>query len=208
MANTDLWSQIHAERRALAADLESLDDQGWATPSLCQLWSVRDVLGHLVAAAKMTPPKFIIGLAGAGFRFNAMTAKDVARETAGPVGDTLIHFRSLITATSHPPGPVTAMLGEAVLHGEDIRRPLGIHREYPVETLTGVANFFKGSNLLLGSKRRIAGLTLQATDVDWSWGVGPEVRGPLSALLLAMTGRPAGLDDLAGAGLATLKPRM
>jgi uncharacterized protein (TIGR03083 family) len=100
------------------------------------------------------------------------------------------------------------MLGEAILHGEDIRRPLGIAHSYPPEAVTRVADFYKGSNLLLGSKKRIAGLTLRATDVDWSIGTGPEVSGPAMSLLLAMTGRRAGLDGLSGPGLATLQSRM
>ena len=41
------------------------------------------------------------------------------------------------------------MLGEQVVHGEDIRRPLGIVREYPEKSLTQVADFFKSSNLLI-----------------------------------------------------------
>jgi len=68
-------------------------------------------------------------------------------------------------------------------------------------------NFFKGSNLLIGSKKRIAGLRLRATDAEWSTGTGPEVSGPALALLLAMTGRAAALDDLSGDGLATLRER-
>src|SRR5665213_2449281 len=72
---SDTWSIIHAERAALVADLGSLTDQQWATPSLCGGWTVRDVLGHMVATAKKTPPTFFAGLASAGFRFNTMTAK-------------------------------------------------------------------------------------------------------------------------------------
>jgi hypothetical protein len=100
------------------------------------------------------------------------------------------------------------MVGEVVLHGEDIRRPLGIRRDYPTETLVTVADFYKGSNLLLGTKTRIAGLSLRATDADWSTGAGPEVRGPMISLLLGMTGRSAGLSDLSGDGLATLRSRI
>jgi hypothetical protein len=70
-----------------------------------------------------------------------------------------------------------------------------------------VADFFKGSNLLIGSKNRIAGLTLRATDADWRTGAGPEVSGPLLSLVLAMTGRAAALADLSGDGLATLRSR-
>ena len=65
------------------------------------------------------------------------------------------------------------MLGEAIIHGEDIRRPVGIYRDYPTEAVIQVADFFKGSNLLIGSKDRIAGLTLRATDTQWSAGSGP-----------------------------------
>jgi hypothetical protein len=161
----------------------------------------------MVATAKMTQPRFLAGLASAGFRFNSFNAAGVARETAGAPRETLGHFKAHLNATTHPPGPITAMVGEAVLHGEDIRHPLGIRREYPLETLVTVAEFYKGSNLLLGTKNRIAGLTLRAADADWSTGSGPEVAGPMISLLLAMTGRPAGLADLSGDGVATLRSR-
>jgi len=208
MATTELWTVIHAERRALVADLEPLGDEQWSTPSLCALWSVHQVLGHMVATAKMTPPRFFAGMAASGFRFNSFTAAGVGRETTGPPRETLAHFKAQLNATTHPPGPVGAMVGEAVLHGEDIRRPLGIQRDYPIETLVTVADFYKGSNLLLGTKTRIAGLTLRAADVDWSTGSGPEVRGPMISLLLGMTGRAAGLAQLSGEGMATLRSRL
>jgi uncharacterized protein (TIGR03083 family) len=198
---------IHDERAALVTDLEGLDDAGWATVSLCTDWSVRDVLAHMTATAKMTPPKFFAKLAASGFRFNAMTAKEIKEETAGTTEQGLAEFRSLLDATNHPPGPVEAMLGEAIIHGEDIRRPLGIKRDYPVEVVIRVADFFKGSNLLIGAKSRIAGLTLKADNAEWSTGSGPEVTGPVISLVMAMTGRKAALDDLSGDGLETLRGR-
>jgi uncharacterized protein (TIGR03083 family) len=208
MASASPWPTIHAERKALVADLEPLTDEQWGTRSLCEQWSVREVLGHMTATAKLTPGKFFAGLIGSGFRFNAMTAKAVAEEVEGAPADTLARFKDQLTATTHPPGPIDAMVGEVIVHGEDIRRPLGIAHTYPAEALTRVADFYKGSNLLLGGKKRIAGLTLRATDVDWSTGTGPEVRGPATSLLLAMTGRKPGLDGLTGEGLATLEERM
>ena len=207
MATTSPWPLIHAEREALAADLDTLTGEQWATRSLCAEWSVRDVLGHMTATAKMTPPAFFAGLAGAGFRFNAMNDKNIAREATPKPSDGLAEFRRHLKDTTHPPGPVEAMLGEAVIHSADIRRPLGMSREYPVEALTRVADFFKGSNLLIGAKRRIAGLALRATDTDWSTGSGPEVTGPHLSLVLAMTGRSAALADLSGEGLDTLRSR-
>jgi uncharacterized protein (TIGR03083 family) len=202
------WPLIHTERAALVADLEPLPDEQWATKSLCDHWSVQEVLGHMTATAKTTPANFFGGMIGSGFRFNAMTAKRAAKEAEGTPAEALARFKSQLTATTHPPGPVDAMLGEAVIHSADIRRPLGLSHTYPEDALTQAADFYKGSNLLIHSKRRIAGLKLQATDVDWSTGSGPEVSGPMLSLVLAMTGRKAALDDLSGEGLATLHARM
>ena len=201
------WPLIHGERAALAADLAALTDEQWATASLCPGWSVRDVLGHMTATAKMTPGKFFAAFAGSGFRFDEMTAKGVAGEATATPAAGLTEFRGRLTATTHPPGPAESMLGESVIHSEDIRRPLGITRDYPPEAVIRVADFFKGSNLLIGSKKRIAGLRLRATDAEWSTGAGPEVAGPALSLVLAMTGRRAALDDLSGEGLATLRER-
>ena len=203
----DLWPVIHEERAVLADDLAALDDSQWQAQSLCPGWSVRDVLGHLIATAKLTPPKFFVALAGSGFRFHELNEKNVRRETAGSPAQTLAEFRRIGPSTGHPPGPADTMLGETIVHFEDIRRPLGISREYPQASVIRVADFFKGSNLLIGSKNRIAGLTLRATDADWRTGSGPEVSGPLLSLLLAMTGREAALADLSGDGLPQLRSR-
>jgi uncharacterized protein (TIGR03083 family) len=207
MAAESPWPVIHAERAALADDLAALTDEQWATPSLCGNWTVREVLGHMTATARMTPAKFFAAFAGSGFRFGAMQEKDIARETAGTPADGLAQFRSLTTASTHPPGPIDAMLGETIIHGADIRRPLGIARDYPAAAVTRVAEFCMSSNLLLGGKKRSAGLTLRATDTDWSAGSGPVVSGPALSLVLAITGRPAGLAELSGDGLATLRAR-
>jgi hypothetical protein len=98
-------------------------------------------------------------------------------------------------------------LGEAIVHGEDIRRPLGIKREYPMDAVLAVLDFYKSSNTIIGTKSRIAGLTLKATDADWTYGSGPLVEGPALSLVLAGTGRKSALDDLSGDGVETLRSR-
>jgi uncharacterized protein (TIGR03083 family) len=207
MAADSPWPTIHAERTALADDLKALTEDQWSTPSLCADWTVHQVLGHMVATAKMTPRAFVTKMIGSGFRFSAMTNKNIARETDGPPGATLAEFTRVASRTSAPPGPVDSWLGETLVHGEDIRRPLGIDHRYPMDALERVADFYKGSNLLIGTKKRIAGLTLRSTDSPWSSGEGSVVEGPMLSLLLAMTGRRAALDDLAGEGLSTLRER-
>ena len=60
----------------------------------------------------------------------------------------------------------------------------------------------------IGAFRRIRGLRLVATDLDWSMGRGAEVSGPGEALLMAMAGRRDAVGDLAGPGLPVLAARV
>jgi uncharacterized protein (TIGR03083 family) len=205
--SNNVWPVIHAERKALAADLRALRDDQWSTASLCSQWTVRDVTAHMTATAKITPAGFFAKLAASGFSFGRLQAKDIATEKGASPADTLARFEAVVTSEKHPPGPAATMLGETIIHAEDIRRPLGIRHEYPAGAVAQVADFFKGSNLLIGSKRRIDGLRLRATDADWACGSGPEVSGPLMSLVMAMTGREAALADLTGEGAGTLRAR-
>jgi hypothetical protein len=81
-----IWPTIHAERRSLAEDLADLTQQQWATQSLCSEWNVHQVLAHQLTAAKMTPPKFFLKFAAAGFNFDKYAAKEVAINSAGGSG--------------------------------------------------------------------------------------------------------------------------
>jgi hypothetical protein len=161
----------------------------------------------MTATAKITPPTFFIKILASGFSFAKMQAKDIASETGDSPADTLARFEGVVMSVKHPPGPTDTMLGETIIHAEDIRRPLGIHHDYAPDAVVQVADFFKGSSLIIGAKGRIAGLTLRATDTNWAHGTGPEVSGPVLALVMAMTGRKAVLDDLSGDGVATLRQR-
>jgi uncharacterized protein (TIGR03083 family) len=202
------WDAIHRERAALAMDLADLDDEQWQTRSLCGDWTVQETLGHMTAAASTNPPKWMARFAGTGFRFDTLIGKDIATQTAGGPAQTLSRFRAIESSNGHPPGPVDSWLGETFVHAEDIRRPLGIAHEYPVDAAIRLADFYTRSNLLIGSKQRVAGLNLRATDADWSSGSGPEVAGPSMAIVMTMTGRIVALDELDGEGVETLRARM
>jgi hypothetical protein len=73
--------------------------------------------------------------------------------------------------------------------------------------VVAVADFYQGSNLLIGSKRRIASVTWRTTDTTWTHGSGPIVSGPAIALVMAMTGRSAALEDLSGDVVSVLRQR-
>jgi uncharacterized protein (TIGR03083 family) len=203
-----IWPTIHAERESLADDLAGLPADRWATQSLCAEWTVHEVLAHLVSAAKMTPPKFMGKFAAAGFNFNKFTANQVAQEGSRGPDATLAAFRTVQERTSAPPGPKDTWLGEAFVHGEDIRRPLGIEHSYPLDEVGRAVAFYAKSNAIIGGRDRVASLTLKATDTHFSVGSGPVVEGPVMALLLAASGRKSALDELSGPGLETLRERV
>ncbi|HEX5190173.1 MAG TPA: maleylpyruvate isomerase family mycothiol-dependent enzyme [Streptosporangiaceae bacterium] len=203
----DIWPVIHAERKALAGDLGSLQEDRWSTPSLCTEWTVRDVLAHMAATAKMSPAGFFVKIAGSGFNFGKMQSNEIAAEKGASGADTLAAFEAIVTSTGHPPGPADTMLGETIVHGEDIRRALGLTHAYPTDAVVQAADFFKRSNLIIGTKRRISGLKLRATDTLWSTGDGPEVAGPILDLLMAMTGRKSPDGVLTGDGVESLASR-
>ena len=204
---SDLWATIAAERGALAGDLANLKPAQWARPSLCAGWTVRDVVAHLSATASLNPATFLAGMARARFKFTRFSNDQIAKHLGADPAATLAEFRGLQNSTSAPPGPQTSWLGEVVIHGADVRRPLGIPHAYTPGAVRQVSDFYKGSNLIVGAKKRIAGLALYATDHDWQHGHGDAVEGPLLSLLLAMTGRSAACDDLIGAGVPTLRGR-
>ena len=207
VAKTEIWPAVFTERKALASDLTGLTGDRWSTRTLCSEWTVQDLLAHMTATAKITPATFFPKLIGSGFSLGRLQAKDIAAEKGASPADTLAGFESVLDSKKRPPGPPETMLGETLVHSDDIRRALGIQHNYPIDAAIQVADFYKGSNLILGTKRRIAGLGLRATDTDWSHGSGPEVSGPMMPLLMAMVGRKVALDELSGEGVATLRTR-
>lgn len=204
---TGLWSLIHAERAALAADLADLTDQQWATRSLCDLLTVREVLAHLTAGASLNPVRWMAGVIRCRFDFDKQVAMRLAEQMGATPAETLARFNHVITSRTKAPVPVVAMLGETIVHGEDIRGPLGIHRDHPITTLTAVADYYQGSDMVLPARSRIKGLRLTATDSTFATGTGPLVSGTTLALIMAMTGRTPYCDELDGDGVAILRDR-
>lgn len=131
----------------------------------------------------------------------------LAEHLGATPADTLARFLQAATSTVKPLVPVRAMLGEAVVHAEDIRRPLGIARDYPESTLTLLADYYQGSNVPVQTKARVRGLRLAAADGPFTTGSGPLVSGPTLALIMTMAGRMSCLDDLEGDGVPLLRER-
>ncbi|MFB7089472.1 maleylpyruvate isomerase family mycothiol-dependent enzyme [Streptomyces sp. NPDC056296] len=202
-----VWPLIRAERAALAADLGDMTDERWETPSLCAGLTVREVLAHLTAGASLDTVRWMAGVIRCRFDFDKQVAMRLAEQLGTTPAETLERFRRIVPSTTKPALPAIAMLGETVVHGEDIRRPLGIRRDHPVEILTRVAEYYRGSDLVVVAKGRVGGLRLVADDGPFATGSGPLVSGPTLALVMAMTGRATYCDELAGDGAAILRGR-
>jgi uncharacterized protein (TIGR03083 family) len=208
MDDTATWKLIHHERASMADTLATLTPDQWKQPSLCGGWTVRDTAGHIVTGAEQTTRHFMTRMAANGFQFNRMMDVDAKRTGSRPTDEIISRLRARVTTTNRPPAPAMTMLGEIVVHSDDIRRPLGLPNDVSPETVIACLEMYKNASFPVGTKKRIEGLRLVASDVGWSHGSGPEVTGPGMAMMMMMTGRRAGLDDLTGDGLATLRQRM
>lgn len=201
----DVWSMVHAERAALIDDLVRLDDEQWGEPSLCDGWTVHDVVAHLVDSARTTRLGFVVGLVRARFDFDRLNASGVERERGAAPQETLERLRQVAARRSSPPAPLDSRLVEEVIHGEDIRRPLGLTHSYAQEAVVRSLRLQTRTPASFGgAKELVARVRLTAVDVDVSIGAGPEVSGTALSLLLAVSGRRVAPDELAGPGAGLL----
>jgi uncharacterized protein (TIGR03083 family) len=203
----DLMPMVHAERASLGEFLDTLTPAQWSAPTWCDKWSVQEVVGHLTAAGNITAGHFFAGFVKTGFNFDKFVDGDLRNYSTGTPAVVKARYDAIITSNRKPPGPAYVALGEVMVHGEDIRRSQGARGEHPAEHLVTLAELYKKTGAPLRAKKRIAGLKLIATDVDWSTGDGPEVEGPCMSLILGMVGRTGALADCSGPGVDTLRER-
>jgi uncharacterized protein (TIGR03083 family) len=198
----------HDDRADLADFLRGLPAEQWDAPTLCDRWSVRDVVAHVISYDDLGPTGFVRRLAAG--RFDPDKANQVGVDQYASLSpDELLaelegHLR---------PAGLTARLGgriglvDGLIHHQDIRRALGAPREVPRERLAATLPLARVAPPIRAFSR-VRGLRLVATDIGWSSGRGPVVEGPAEPLLMAMAGRGQALDELAGAGLPTLADRI
>lgn len=207
----DTMTMVKAERHAFADYLTTLTDDQWAQPTWCTKWTVQEVVGHLVAAGRITAGHFITSFLKAGFSFDKVVERDLVQYAQGTPAEVLARFNEILDSDRKPPAPggEFVALGEIMCHGEDVRRALGgSGGHHPEEHLVALGNNYVTSGAPLRGKARAKGLKLVADDVDWTSGDGPEVRGPAMSLILAIVGRKGVLGDLSGEGLETLRARV
>jgi uncharacterized protein (TIGR03083 family) len=210
MDEQQAWRVISAQRTAIADLLDMLTPEQWATASLCAGWTVADVAAHVASVPQPAPLSALLGAAvrsrgrlhgmidvltrDAGARWGADAARILRADAGSTALPALTNWRNILFDTQ--------------IHAQDIARPLGFSLPIDVDAAAQGAERIWRVGFLFGARKRFAGIRFRATDVDWTAGDGPEVAGPIADLLLVLSGRPAGLTGLDGAGSATAATRL
>lgn len=206
-------STTATERLALVDRLASAADDDWARPSLCDGWSVHDVVAHLTTLFLVSKPSLLWNVVTAGGVHPALDrfAHRIAASHTGP--DLLAILKvNAENAVRAPLVPTVGPMADVVVHSADVRWALGDpHEDWgdPARLLPAL-QFLGSTRALVGfvPPGRMHGLRFAATDQDWTYGDGDDVRGPSLSLLMAILGRPAALEDLDGDGVAVLAGRI
>lgn len=202
------WDLIRAERSRLAEDLAELRPVAWSAPTLCADWSVEEVVAHLTAGASIGRWSWMRSIAGAGFRPEVHNARRLAEHRGSTPAQTLERFRGVVDSRVAPTGDLWAWLGEVVVHGSDVREPLGIRTAPDPDAVLVVAEGYVRRDFAVASRSTVKGLHLVATDSSFSAGDGPTVEGTTLDLVLAMAGRPTAASRLRGDGAPLLVERL
>jgi uncharacterized protein (TIGR03083 family) len=206
ISDQDVAAAVATNRRLVADFFDELDDDQLATQSLCEAWSVRQVLGHLVTPFTMSLGSFAVEVLRSRGSVARATVATAVRLGERPVRELTADLRQHADAGARRPMGDLADLG---IHLRDCARPLGLPHDVGLAHWRVVLDWLPTTkahmHVRLGT---VDGLSFRASDQPWSWGEGPEVVGTSEALALGITGRPAALDELVGSGAGELRRRL
>jgi len=205
----DYIQRIVSERESMLRTLEKLPTTEWDHPTLCEGWQIRHVIGHLISGAT---PLAVRDLTRLVVRYRTDIDggfdDDARRRGAHPPDTLLQEFRAIVHSRIMPPGlPRGLMWCDNVIHGLDVRVPLGEPDPGPPRRLAEVAECLSAMTWPSRTACRADGLQFVADDLDWTMGDGPTITGSIESIVLALAGRPAGINRLTGVGVAILVAR-
>jgi uncharacterized protein (TIGR03083 family) len=201
-ASDEVWHDVRTARLGLADLIEGLDERQAATPSLCEGWRVRDVVGHLVQLAEASQVSMARDVARHGLLPQRALQRVAVEVGSQPLDELAGRLRAAADGRFRVLGlPPATVLGEVVVHREDVLRPLGTAVDVAPDSLVPVLDLYaRIGRVAFG--RSFRGVTLSTTDTGWRSGKGPVVEGRALEVLLLLAGRRSAARDLAGPGLA------
>jgi uncharacterized protein (TIGR03083 family) len=197
MDQDQVWTAIDDHRRRLADLLAELSEEEWRQPSLCEGWTVRDVAGHLAWQRRISLPATVVDLVRARGSLHRAIHDAACRYARRPTEQLVAEVHALVGTRQPVPGMTyLETLIDTLVHGQDIAVPLGRRLDVAPEAAAVAATRIWTKPSLFPATKPLHAFRFTATDLAWSVGEGPEVRGPMSAILLGLTGRPADLPQV------------
>lgn len=193
----------------MADFFDSLNEDQLNTRSLCDAWTVREVLGHLVMPMTGSLGGFVLQVIRARGSINRASEAIASELAQRPVSDLTALLRD--KAEQQGTAPAVGRMGQMTdgcVHLRDCARPLGLPDDASIDDWRMVLDWLPTGVPGLVPKRRLDGLSLRATDQAWSWGSGGEIAGPSEAVAMAVSGRTVVLNDLSGPGVDLLRHRL
>lgn len=206
MNEDEIWAAIDRHRLRTAELLETLSEQEWRQPSLCDRWTVRDVAAHLSLQQIGLGTAALMAIRHPGGT-NRIIRESSRRRAKLPPERIIDEIRATVGAR-RPNIGVTCHEGliDILVHSQDIAIPLGrridVEPAAAAEAASRVWSYAGGSKARVFKRIPLDGLRFTATDVAWSVGEGRGIDGPIVAILLILTGRLAALPMLSGEGTA------
>src|SRR5262245_2958498 len=209
--NDNVLARTTANRRLLADFFDDLNEEELDTQSLCQEWTVREVLAHLVMPLTVglgTLMMRIVRARGSVDRASVMIAAELARRPEPELTGLLREYAGK-RVLAPGVGPMGQMV-DGCIHLRDCARPLGLTHDVSLDDWRTVLDWLPGRQASLGvvPRGRLDGLALRANDQDWTWGSGEDVTGSSEAIAMAVSGRLVALEDLSGPGVRVLRSRV
>jgi uncharacterized protein (TIGR03083 family) len=201
----DIWTQIRMEREALRDLLSTLTDEQWQTESLCERWSIHDLVAHIVDSNERQMGPMALGLLRCGLSIDRYNQHKVDRIGAVSNKTLAARYAATVDLQMKLPIPTQFVLAEQLVHNQDAFMALGRKRVVPIETVLIVAHLYRSFGFARQWKKRYPYIRLIASDANWSYGLGDEARGPLLSIVMAIAGRTTAYRDLEGPGSERLQ---
>jgi len=205
MTDTHMQPLVAATYVALAEVLDAMPAERWDIASLCEGWRVREVVAHLTMPARYSEDEFMAELREDAFDFTRLSNRIASRDAKLPTSELIGNLRDDAFHRWTPPGGgYHGALNHVVIHSLDITAPLGESRRASDTAIRTVLDDLTDGGAHAHFGTDVQGRSLHATDIDWSYGSGPQLSGTAADLALHICGRTVPSSHLDGETLAHL----